>query len=103
MERSQAFHWHSTSDRSMNPRPQGPRSPGAKCVVLLGEPLGDASFIPTYLLCKFAAEHVKVALAGDGSDELFGGYPTLAAHRLIEYYERTIPWFLRAYAVPRLL
>ena len=72
-------------------------------VDLLDEPLGDASFIPTYLLCKFAAEHVKVALAGDGSDELFGGYPTLAAHRLIEYYERTIPWFLRAYAVPRLL
>jgi asparagine synthase (glutamine-hydrolysing) len=52
---------------------------------VLDEPLGDASFIPTFLLSKFAAEHVKVVLGGDGSDELFGGYPTLAAHRLIEY------------------
>ena len=70
---------------------------------VLDEPLGDASFIPTYLLSKFAAEHVKVVLAGDGSDELFAGYPTLAAHRLIEYYERAVPWFIRAYVVPRLL
>jgi len=70
---------------------------------LLDEPLGDASFIPTYLLSKFAAEHVKVVLGGDGSDELFGGYPTLVAHRMIEYYERVVPWMVRAYGVPRLL
>ena len=70
---------------------------------LLDEPLGDASFVPTYLLSRFAAEHVKVVLGGDGSDELFAGYPTLAAHRLIEYYERSVPWRLRAHAVPALL
>jgi len=70
---------------------------------LLDEPLGDASFIPTYLLSKFAAQHVKVVLGGDGGDELFGGYPTLAAHRLIEYYERIVPWGIRTYAIPRLL
>jgi asparagine synthase (glutamine-hydrolysing) len=70
---------------------------------VLDEPLGDASFIPTYLLSKFAAGHVKVVLGGDGSDELFGGYPTLVAHRLIEYYERTVPRVFRAYAIPKLL
>ena len=70
---------------------------------LLDEPLGDASFIPTYLLSKFAAQHVKVVLGGDGSDELFGGYPTLVAHRLITYYERTVPRILRTYAIPKLL
>jgi asparagine synthase (glutamine-hydrolysing) len=42
-------------------------------------------------------------LGGDGGDELFAGYPTLAAHRLIEYYERLVPWAMRAYMMPRLI
>ncbi len=53
---------------------------------LLDEPLGDASIIPTYLLSDFTRRHVKVALGGDGGDELFAGYPTLQAHRLAGYY-----------------
>jgi len=56
---------------------------------LLDEPLGDASIIPTYLLSAFTREHVKVALGGDGGDELFAGYPTLQAHKLASYYMRT--------------
>jgi asparagine synthase (glutamine-hydrolysing) len=55
---------------------------------LLDEPLGDASIIPTYLLSAFTRQHVKVALGGDGGDELFAGYPTLQAHRLAGYYMR---------------
>jgi asparagine synthase (glutamine-hydrolysing) len=74
-----------------------------KLADIFDEPLGDGSIVPTYLLSKFAAEHVKVVLGGDGSDELFAGYPTLAAHKLIEYYERSVPWFVRTYVVPRLL
>jgi len=70
---------------------------------VLDEPLGDASFIPTYLLSQFARQRVKVVLGGDGSDELLGGYPTLVAHRLIEYYERVIPWAIRTYGMQTLL
>ncbi|HET7419484.1 MAG TPA: asparagine synthase (glutamine-hydrolyzing) [Candidatus Dormibacteraeota bacterium] len=61
---------------------------------LLDEPLGDASIIPTYLLSAFTRGHVKVALGGDGGDELFAGYPTLQAHRLAGWYAR-VPRVLR--------
>jgi len=53
----------------------------------LDEPVADASILPTYLLCKVASKRLKVALSGDGGDELFAGYPTYQAHRIITYYD----------------
>lgn len=51
---------------------------------LLGEPLADASILPTYLLCQLAARQVKVVLGGDGGDELFAGYPSFQAHKVVQ-------------------
>jgi|688.fasta_scaffold79940_3 asparagine synthase (glutamine-hydrolysing) len=40
----------------------------------IDEPIIDTSFLPTYILSNLISKHCKVALGGDGADELFGGY-----------------------------
>jgi len=45
-----------------------------KIVEFLEEPVASSSIVPMYFVCKRARQDVKVALIGQGPDELFGGY-----------------------------
>ncbi|HLN03589.1 MAG TPA: asparagine synthase (glutamine-hydrolyzing) [Bryobacteraceae bacterium] len=44
----------------------------------MDEPVGDEASIPLYYLSQFARKKVTVALSGEGSDEIFAGYPSYA-------------------------
>jgi len=61
----------------------------------MGEPTADSGILPSYWLCKVARPYIKVALTGDGGDELFGGYDRYRALALIARHG----WWMRA--VPR--
>lgn len=56
------------------------------------EPFYDSSSIPTFLLCSLASEHTKVALTGDGADELFGGYTWYRNYPFTEQRPRFLFW-----------
>ncbi|OGC92159.1 asparagine synthase (glutamine-hydrolyzing) [Candidatus Amesbacteria bacterium RIFCSPHIGHO2_02_FULL_47_9] len=56
---------------------------------LMDQPFADPSLFPTYHVCRLASSHVKVALSGDGGDEVFAGYPTYLGHR----FANLLPWF----------
>ena len=60
----------------------------------LDEPFGDTSAIPTYMVSKLAAEHVKVVLSGDGGDELFAGYDKYIVEGRERMYDR-VPAVIR--------
>src|SRR5207302_704298 len=62
---------------------------------LLDEPLVDGSFLPTYVLSRFARQAVTVVLSGDGGDELFCGYPTFIADRGVRWARHLPAWGVR--------
>ncbi len=67
----------------------------SRLISMVGEPLADPAWIPTALLARRAAEEVKIALVGEGSDELFGGYPTYLGALVSRRYA-ALPGWLKA-------
>lgn len=59
------------------------------------EPISDSSMIPTYLVSRLVREQAKVALGGDGGDELFGGYRHYSLLLRQNRYRAAIPGFAR--------
>ncbi len=55
------------------------------------EPFSDTASLPTYLVSKKTREHVKVALTGDGGDEVFGGYNKYYVGKINKKYTALVP------------
>ena len=59
------------------------------------QPFGDSSAIPSYLVCREIRKHVKVAISGDGGDEMFGGYSRFWYADVVHRLAAMPPWLLR--------
>jgi asparagine synthase (glutamine-hydrolysing) len=64
-------------------------------VSCLEEPIASSSIVPMYFVCKRARQDVKVALIGQGPDELFGGYRRHIGVRYGAYWA-AMPGWMRA-------
>ena len=73
-----------------------------KVQTFIDEPFADPSLIPTFFLAEQTRRHVKVALGGDGSDELFAGYqvfPLMKAYWPLRRYRQTLDPFTRLLSI----
>jgi asparagine synthase (glutamine-hydrolysing) len=67
-----------------------------------GQPFGDPSAVPTYIVSALARKHVKVCLSGDGGDESFAGYWRVQSGVYAARYGAMLPEAIRRRVVPAL-
>ena len=60
----------------------------------MDEPLADPSAVALYFVANTASKHVKVALSGEGADEIFGGYNIYHEPYSVSWYNK-IPYPIR--------
>jgi asparagine synthase (glutamine-hydrolysing) len=73
-------------------QPQDVRAELKLLVHRVGEPLADPAWLPSALLARRASQDIRVALVGEGADELFGGYPTYIGAGVADRISRLPRW-----------
>lgn len=86
--------YHETDHTKFTVTPDDVRETIPTVLDRLGEPFADPSLIPTYIVSRETSQNVKVALSGDGADELFAGYSKYRGEYYSKYYRR-LPRSLR--------
>lgn len=90
--------YHNTDHTEYTVTPAEVRSAIPEMIDRLGEPFADQSIVPTYIVSRETSQDVKVALSGDGADELFAGYSRYRGEFYSRYY-RAIPSAIRRFLV----
>lgn len=62
----------------------------------MDEPLADPSAIALYFVANIASKNVKVALSGEGADEIFGGYNIYHEPYSVSWYYK-VPYIIRRF------
>lgn len=86
---------HGTDHHEYTVAPDDVRDLIPDVISRLGEPFADPSLLPTSIVARETRRGVKVALSGDGADELFAGYDRYRGEYYSRYY-RALPAPLRA-------
>lgn len=90
----QVAEYNDTDHTEHTVTPDDVRSTVPEVLGRLGEPFADQSIVPTYVVSRETSRRVKVALSGDGADELFAGYSRYRGEYYSSYY-RKLPALVR--------